>query len=282
MRFWLEHGRRRLAPRRHSLPDRARGHEQREPAETHEVIKQIRRRIDALPEPPAAGRGQHVAGGRARVLRRRRRVPHGLPLPADAAHVHGRRAGRPPSRSSRSWRRRRTSPTCQWAIFLRNHDELTLEMVTESERDYMYSMYAADPRDAHQRRHPPPPGAADGQRPPRIEADEQPAAVDARLAGALLRRRDRHGRQHLPRRPQRRAHADAVDPRPQRRLLAGRPAATVPAADPGPDLRLRGGQRRSAVARAVVAAELDAPPARRAALELQAFGRGSITMLAPG
>ncbi len=35
---------------------------------------------------------------------------------------------------------------CQWAIFLRNHDELTLEMVTDSERDYMYGIYAADPR----------------------------------------------------------------------------------------------------------------------------------------
>jgi maltose alpha-D-glucosyltransferase / alpha-amylase len=35
---------------------------------------------------------------------------------------------------------------CQWAIFLRNHDELTLEMVTGRERDYMYRMYAADPR----------------------------------------------------------------------------------------------------------------------------------------
>src|SRR5688572_16102837 len=35
-------------------------------------------------------------------------------------------------------------PTCQWAIFLRNHDELTLEMVTDEERDYMYRMYAVD------------------------------------------------------------------------------------------------------------------------------------------
>ena len=33
-------------------------------------------------------------------------------------------------------------PTCQWALFLRNHDELTLEMVTDEERDYMYRMYA--------------------------------------------------------------------------------------------------------------------------------------------
>jgi maltose alpha-D-glucosyltransferase/alpha-amylase len=37
-------------------------------------------------------------------------------------------------------------PTCQWAIFLRNHDELTLEMVTDEERDYMYAQYAADPQ----------------------------------------------------------------------------------------------------------------------------------------
>ena len=35
---------------------------------------------------------------------------------------------------------------CQWAIFLRNHDELTLEMVTDEERDYMYRMYANDTR----------------------------------------------------------------------------------------------------------------------------------------
>jgi maltose alpha-D-glucosyltransferase/alpha-amylase len=36
--------------------------------------------------------------------------------------------------------------TCQWAIFLRNHDELTLEMVTDEERDYMYRVYAQDPQ----------------------------------------------------------------------------------------------------------------------------------------
>jgi maltose alpha-D-glucosyltransferase / alpha-amylase len=36
--------------------------------------------------------------------------------------------------------------TCQWALFLRNHDELTLEMVTDEERDYMYQVYASDPQ----------------------------------------------------------------------------------------------------------------------------------------
>jgi maltose alpha-D-glucosyltransferase / alpha-amylase len=35
---------------------------------------------------------------------------------------------------------------CQWAIFLRNHDELTLEMVTDEERDFMYKVYAKDPK----------------------------------------------------------------------------------------------------------------------------------------
>jgi maltose alpha-D-glucosyltransferase/alpha-amylase len=35
---------------------------------------------------------------------------------------------------------------CQWAIFLRNHDELTLEMVTDEDRDYMYRLYAQDPQ----------------------------------------------------------------------------------------------------------------------------------------
>jgi maltose alpha-D-glucosyltransferase / alpha-amylase len=36
--------------------------------------------------------------------------------------------------------------TCQWALFLRNHDELTLEMVTDDERDYMYLAYSMDPQ----------------------------------------------------------------------------------------------------------------------------------------
>jgi maltose alpha-D-glucosyltransferase/alpha-amylase len=44
---------------------------------------------------------------------------------------------------------RRTPPIpegCQWALFLRNHDELTLEMVSDEEREYMYREYARDPR----------------------------------------------------------------------------------------------------------------------------------------
>jgi len=40
----------------------------------------------------------------------------------------------------------RIPSNCQWGLFLRNHDELTLEMVTDEERDYMYAEYAKDPR----------------------------------------------------------------------------------------------------------------------------------------
>ena len=42
---------------------------------------------------------------------------------------------------------------CQWGIFLRNHDELTLEMVTDEERDYMYSGVREGPADEAQHRH---------------------------------------------------------------------------------------------------------------------------------
>ena len=59
--------------------------------ETHVFLKRLRASLDAQYQrarPP--GRGQPVAAGCPPVLRGRRRVPHGLPLPADAAHVHGR------------------------------------------------------------------------------------------------------------------------------------------------------------------------------------------------
>jgi maltose alpha-D-glucosyltransferase/alpha-amylase len=92
---------------------------------------------------------------------------------------------------------------CQWGLFLRNHDELTLEMVTDEERDYMYAEYAKDPRmkiNVGIRRRP---GAAARQRARRDGAHARDPLLAARLAGPLLRRRDRHGRQRLPRRPRR-------------------------------------------------------------------------------
>ena len=177
----------------------------------------------ALPRPGAARRGQPVAGRRRRVLRRRRRVPHGVPLPGDAAHLHGRtpRAALPdlgdPGADAGDPR------------------ELPVGHLPAQPR-------RADPRDGHRRRarlhvrrvrqgpadegqhrHPPAARPAARQRPRPDGAVHRAAAVAARLAGPLLRRRDRHGRQHLARRPRRRAHADAVDARPQRRLLHVRP-----------------------------------------------------------
>ena len=78
---------------------------------------------------------------------------------------------------------------------------------------------------AHQSRHPAPAGAAHGKRPRSHQAHEQPVVVDAGLADPVLRRRNRDGRQCLHRRPQRSAHADAMESRSKRRLLARRPAA---------------------------------------------------------
>ena len=81
---------RRLPPRRRALPLRARGHQRREPARDPRLPQAgARDHRRGVPRPRPAGRGQPVARGRRRVLRRRRRVPHGLPLPGHAAHVHG-------------------------------------------------------------------------------------------------------------------------------------------------------------------------------------------------
>ena len=156
----------------------------------------------------------------------------------------------------------RTPPipdNAQWGLFLRNHDELTLEMVTDEERDYMYDEYAKDPRmklNLGIRRRLAP--LLDNGR-DEIELMHAILFSLPGLARPLLRRRDRDGRQHLPRRPRRRAHADAVDGRPQRRLLARRLRAALPAAADGSGLRLPGGERRGAAAQADLAAALAAP-----------------------
>ena len=100
-----------------------------------------------------------------------------------------------------------TPPDCQWALFLRNHDELTLEMVTDEERDYMYRAYAQDPQarvNVGIRRRLAPLLGNDRKL---IEMMNGLLFSHAGDADHLLRRRDRDGGQHLPRRPQRRADA---------------------------------------------------------------------------
>ena len=89
--------------------------------------------------------------------------------------------------------------TCQWALFLRNHDELTLEMVTDEERDYMYRAYAHENRmriNLGIRRRLAP---LLGNNRRTIELMNGLLVLAPRHAGSLLRRRDRDGRQRVPR-----------------------------------------------------------------------------------
>ena len=264
-RLLARHGRRRAAPRRRAVPLRARGHELREPARDPrgpEAAAQAHGR--PVPGPHAARRGQPVARGRRRLLRRRRRVPHELPLPGDAAAVHVA-APRAPHAD------RRHHGADARAAARRAVGDVPAQPRRADAGDGHRRGARPDaprlrhrPRDAHQPRHPPPPGAAARQRPPQDRAAQRAAVLAARHARHLLRRRDRDGRQRLPRRPQRRAHADAVDGRPQRRVLDGQPAPPVPAADHRAGLPLRVGQRGDAGRQPGVAAVVDAPADRPA------------------
>ncbi len=105
--------------------------------------------------------------------------------------------------------------------------------------------------------------------------------VAAGHAGHLLRRRARHGRQRLPRRPRRRAHADAVEPRPQRRLLRRQPAAALPAGDHRPRVPLRDRQRRGPGARTRTRCCGGCAGSSPCAPQHPVFGRGEIEFLYP-
>ena len=153
---------------------------------------------------------------------------------------------------------------CQWAIFLRNHDELTLEKVTDEERDYMFAEYAKDPR---MKRH-----MGIGRRlAPLLDGDRRLAELlyalllslpgspviyygDELLMGDNIYLGDR----------------DSVrtpmqwTPGPQRRVQPGRLRPALPAAAHGPGLRLRGGQRRGPAAQPQLVPALDAGDAGRA------------------
>ena len=134
------------------------------------------------------------------------------------------------------------SPDNQWATFVRNHDELTLDKLSDAEREEVFAAFGPDPEHAGLRPRPAPPAAADAGRRPAADPDGlQPAVLPARHPGAVLRRGDRHGGGPRPRRPDGGAHADAVDRRAQRRLL---PGAEAPAAPAGGERRLRAGARQ--------------------------------------
>ena len=150
---------------------------------------------------------------------------------------------------------------CQWGIFLRNHDELTLEMVTDEERDYMYAEYAKDPR---MRRNI---GIA-RRLFPLLDNDEDVVELfhamlfslpgspvlyygDEIGMGDNIFLGDRDGvRTPMQWTPDRNAGFS------HRRLRAA-----LPAAADGPRLRVPGGERRGAAARPVVVPPLAAPHA---------------------
>ena len=102
---------RRPPARRGALPLRGRGDQLREPPEdprlSQEAAGAHRREVE---KPDAPRRGQPVAGGRGGLLRRRRRVPHELPLPDHAADVHGDSDGGPVSDHRHPRGRRRPFP----------------------------------------------------------------------------------------------------------------------------------------------------------------------------
>ncbi len=115
--------------------------------ETHEVIRELRREIDAR-------YGDRVLLGEANQWPEDVRPYFGE---GDECHMafHFPLMPRIFMALSREDRRPITEilsrtpaipESAQWALFLRNHDELTLEMVTDEERDYMYREYAEDPR----------------------------------------------------------------------------------------------------------------------------------------
>ncbi len=205
-----------------------------------------------------------MAGGRGRVLRLGRRVPHVVPLPGHAAAVHGAAHGGP----------------------VPDHRHPGAD--PGDPRDLPVGDVPAQPRRAHARDgdrrgpglhvpglrrraagadqpgDPPAAGASAGQRPAPHRADERPPDGPARHADRLLRRRDRHGRQLLPGRQERRAHPDAVEPGQKRRLLGRQPAQALPAGDHRPRVPLRGGQRRDPAGEPPLAALVDAPDDRPA------------------
>ncbi|CAA9291686.1 MAG: GH13_16 / GH13_36 / GH13_4 / GH13_23 / GH13_ 17 / GH13 / GH13_31 / GH13_40 / GH13_29 / GH13_35 / G H13_30 / GH13_20 / GH13_2 / GH13_34 / GH13_18 / GH1 3_1 / GH13_21 / GH13_19 / GH13_10 / GH13_37, partial [uncultured Gemmatimonadaceae bacterium] len=259
------HGRRRAAPRRDPVPRGARGDELREPPrDARRAQADARGDGRRVPGARLPRRGQPVAARRAPVLRRRRRVPHGVPLPADAADVHGA-AARGPHADRRDHGPHAGDPRELPVGHLPPQPRRAHARDGDGRRARLHVHgVRARQAHAHQRGDPPPPRAAHGQRPPPGGADERAAHVDAGHADHLLRRRDRDGRQRVPGRPQRRAHPDAVERVVERGLLRGRLRRALQPAHRRPAVRLPGAQRDGAGAHADVAPAVDAPPRRGA------------------
>ena len=171
--------------------------------------------------------------------------------------------------------------SCQWAIFLRNHDELTLEMVTDEERDYMYRVYADDPQariNLGIRRRLAPLLGNDRRRielmnglllslpgTPVIYYGDEIGMGDNIYLG------DRNGvRTPMQWSPDRNAG-----------FSRGQPAEALPAGRSSTPSTTSSGQRRGAAGEPAVAALVDAPPDRAAQAPPRRSGAASIEFLLP-
>ena len=169
---------------------------------------------------------------------------------------------------------------CQWAMFLRNHDELTLEMVTDEERDYMYRVYAHESAmriNLGIRRRLAPLVGNDRRKMELLNGllfslPGTPVSYYGDEIGM--------GDNVFPGRSQRRAYADAMELGSQRRLFARQSAASDLAGDHRPRVPLRIAQRRSAAKQHQLAVVVD-----QALIALRkhyhAFGWGTIEFLSP-
>ena len=171
-----------------------------------------------------AGRGERRCRDEDLQLLRRRRRPdaHDAQLLRQPAPVlragHRRRRGRSRQalRATRAAARRPRSGRTSCAT------TTSWTSAGSSRRAARSGSSTRSPRAGHaalRPRHPPAARADARQRPPPAGAGLQPAVHPARHAGAPLRRRDRHGRRPVAARARTRPHADAVDGRPERRLL---------------------------------------------------------------
>ena len=225
---------RRLPRGRRAVLPRDRGHRRRPTfPDPHDYLRALRALVGRRSgNGDPARRGEPALRAAAGVLRRR---PNGDELTmqfdfigmqalylslarADAAPLVKALDGRPA-----------LHPDSQWATFVRNHDELTLDKLSRRGAGRGVRRLRARGDDAGLRPRPAPAAAADAGRRPAPDPDGlQPAVLAARHPGAVLRRGDRDGGGPRRRGAARRPHADAVDVRAQRRVLRRPSRASCP------------------------------------------------------
>ena len=145
----------------------------------------------------------------------------------------------------------------------------------------MYRVYATRSHGSHQSWNSPPSRAVAWQQPPQNRIAQHSAVLHAGHADDLLRRRNRHGRQFLSRRSQRLPHADAVEPRPQRRIFKSKSAAALSADHDRPRVSLRSGQRGKPAEESLVVTLVDAARDRHAEKFQGVFARLALNFSIP-